>query len=242
MLRGEDNPAMINDTMIVLIPKVANAEEMGQYRLISLCNVIYKIASKVVANRLKVVLPEIIAEEQSAFVPGRLITDNIITTYECLHFMKRKRAQDQRFCALKLDMKKAYDRVEWEYLKAIMIKLGFHRLLVDMVVRLVTTVSFSGLFNGERLDRFIPSRGIRQGDPISPYLFLLAAEGLSCLIKSKIQPSMLKGIKVAPSALMVSHLLFADDSMLFFKADRENAQEALNVLNTYYQASGQQVI
>jgi hypothetical protein len=123
-----------------------------------------------------------------------------------------------------------------------MIKLGFHRLLVDMVVRLVTTVSFSGLFNGERLDRFIPSRGICQGDPISPYLFLLAAEGLSCLIKSKIQPSMLKGIKVAPSALMVSHLLFADDSMLFFKADRENAQEALNVLNTYYQASGQQVI
>jgi 23S rRNA U2552 (ribose-2'-O)-methylase RlmE/FtsJ len=242
MLRGEDNPAMINDTMIVLIPKVANAEELGQYRPISLCNVIYKIASKVVANRLKVVLPEIIAEEQSAFVPGRLITDNIITTYECLHFMKRKRAQDQRFCALKLDMKKAYDRVEWEYLKAIMIKLGFHRLLVDMVVRLVTTVSFSGLFNGERLDRFIPSRGIRQGDPISPYLFLLAAEGLSCLIKSKIQPSMLKGIKVAPSALMVSHLLFADDSMLFFKADRENAQEALNVLNTYYQASGQQVI
>jgi hypothetical protein len=168
MLRGEDNPAMINDTMIVLIPKVANAEELGQYRPINLCNVIYKIASKVVANRLKVVLPEIIAEEQSAFVPGRLITDNIITTYECLHFMKRKRAQDQRFCALKLDMKKAYDRVEWEYLKAIMIKLGFHRLLVDMVVRLVTTVSFSGLFNGERLDRFIPSRGIRQGDPISP--------------------------------------------------------------------------
>lgn len=92
MLRGEDNPAMINDTMIVLIPKVANAEELGQYRPISLCNVIYKIASKVVANRLKVVLLEIIAEEQSAFVPGRLITDNIITTYECFHFMKRKRA------------------------------------------------------------------------------------------------------------------------------------------------------
>jgi hypothetical protein len=132
----------INKTFIVMIPKVASAEELGQFRPISLCNVIYKIASKVMTNRLKVWLPEIISEEQSAFVPGRLITDNIITAYECLHFMKRNRAKKNRYCALKLDMRKAYDRLEWTYLEAIMIKLGFHTRWVEMVMRLVTTVSF----------------------------------------------------------------------------------------------------
>jgi hypothetical protein len=138
-------------------------------------------------------------------------------------------------------MKKAYDRVEWEYLRAIMTQLGFHNLWVDMVMRLITTISFSVLFNGERLDSFKPTRGIRQGDPISPYLFLLAAEGLSCLLNSRLQSSNLKGIKVAPSAPVVSHLLFADDSLLFLRENVENAQKINDVMNIYCCASGQQI-
>ena len=105
---------------------------------------------------------------------------------------------------------------------------------------MVRSVSFSVLFNGKKLESFRPTRGIRQGDPISPYLFLLAAEGLSCLLNSN-QSSHLSGIKVASMAPLVNHLLFADDSLLFFKASTEGANEGSNLLNQYCDASGQRV-
>src|SRR3954467_11774765 len=144
--------------------------------------------------------------------------------------MKRNRAVMHRHGALKLDMMKAYDRVEWTYLQAILLKLGFSQKWVSIIMGMVSSVSYSVLFNGKKLEDFTPSRGLRRGDPISPYLFLLAAEGLSCLLNSQFQSPHLGGLKVAPSAPAINHLLFADDNLLFFKATSDGAHEVSTLL------------
>jgi len=155
--------ALINTTHIALIPKVKNSVSVFEFRPISLCNVIYQIISKVMANRLKVVLPSIISCTQSAFIPGRLITNNIIAAFETIHTMKTRMWSKVGYMRVKLDMSKAYDRVEWRFLEAAMIKMGFADRWVKLVMQCVTSVSYSVLVNGSSVGNIKPSKGIRQG-------------------------------------------------------------------------------
>uniref|UniRef100_A0A8R7VKS3 Reverse transcriptase domain-containing protein n=1 Tax=Triticum urartu TaxID=4572 RepID=A0A8R7VKS3_TRIUA len=233
-------PEMVNSTVLVLIPKVKNPQHLSQYRPISLCNVLYKLASKVLALRLRPLLQGLISEEQSAFVPGRLITDNVLLAYECIHFLKRKKGKSGA-CAVKLDMAKAYDRVEWSYLRAIMSKLGFADAWINRVMSCVETVSFSVRVNGNYSQIFKPSKGIRQGDPISPYLFLLCAEGFSCMLKKYGAGHLSRGVRVGIHCPWISHLLFADDCMVFTQATAEGANRLQEVLERYRIGSGQMV-
>lgn len=124
-LRVGSFPTDLNETPLVLIPKKENVESMGDLRPIALCNVLYKILAKVLTNRLKTILPGLISENQSAFVPGRNISDNVLVAFEMLHYMKRRKSGREGEVALKLDISKAYDRVDWQYLRDRMHLMGF---------------------------------------------------------------------------------------------------------------------
>ena len=150
----------INHTFITLIPKVNNLERVSDFRPISPCNVIYKIISKVIANRLKPLLDSIISETQSAFIADRLITDNILIAFESLHHMKTNCTRKKSFMAMKLDMSKTYDRVEWVFLERILLKLGFQESRVALIMECITTVLYCILVNGEPKGMITPSKGL----------------------------------------------------------------------------------
>uniref|UniRef100_A0A2N9G6M3 Reverse transcriptase domain-containing protein n=1 Tax=Fagus sylvatica TaxID=28930 RepID=A0A2N9G6M3_FAGSY len=172
---------------------------------------------------------------------GRLISDNILIAFETLHHMHQMRQGQQGYMALKLDMSKAYDRVEWVFLEKIMLTMGFHRKWVALMMECVRSVSYSVLINGESKGYFHPSRGLRQGDPISPYLFLLCAEGLHALLSRAAITRQLQGLSISRGGPKLTHLFFADDSVLFCRATLMECNIILEILRKYERASGQQI-
>lgn len=241
ILNEDKSPASINKTFIALIPKCKNPNSPKHFRLISLCNVVMKIVTKVVANRIKKVLPEVIDEEQSAFVRGRLITDNALMAMECFHWPKKKARGKKGMMALKLDMAKAYDRVEWSFVNYVLLHMGFPPKITKLIMSCITTVSYQILINGQPSRSFFPEKGIRQGDPLSPYIFILCANVLSGLLHKEEAKGSIHGIQVARKAPQITHLLFADDNLLFARANQKEVDSITQVLKVYQLASVQLV-
>ncbi|XP_024196188.1 uncharacterized protein LOC112199393 [Rosa chinensis] len=216
-LFSEELLKSVNSTYVTLIPKVKKVQYVNQLRPISLCNVLYKLGSKVLANRIKPLMDSVVSPFQSAFVPGLLISDNSLIAYEIAHFLKKRRRGKKGFCALKLDMSKAYDKVEWNFLEGVMLKMGFCSIWVKWIMGCVKSVSYLFLVNG------------------------VPREVLSRLISFEEDQGRLNGVKICTAAPSISHLFFADDSFIFCKAESDQVQAVKDVLRRYEAVSGQEV-
>ncbi|CAM8999905.1 unnamed protein product [Rhodiola kirilowii] len=173
--------------------------------------------TKAMANRLQSILGQVISLNQSAFAKGRLITDNILLAQELNHYIKNRRNTKVGYASLnKIDMSKAYDRLEWDFIKQMLLKLGFAREWVD-------------------------KRGLRQGDPLSPYIFILSSEWLSMEIEARNREGALRGISICQGGPKISHLFFADDCMIYLRANTSDFVMLKKILEDYEYLSGQKI-
>eukprot|EP00253_Pinus_taeda_P021359 PITA_21359 len=224
----------INSTFLALIPKEENAQTPEKFKPIALCNVIYKIISKVIANRLKPILPNLISEEQSGYVEGRQILDNILLAQEMVHTLQiRKKAG----MLMQLDLSKAFDKVNWNYLEAVLTAFGFDQKWNKWILALIKSSSFSILVNGSPSETFTPSRGIRQGDPLSPFLFVILMEGLSRLIHKAKADGIIRGLRPLHSSPATTHQQFVDDTLLHGTPTVKEALAFKSILTLFSKAS-----
>jgi hypothetical protein len=233
-------PPALSETLIALIPKTDCPNNFKEFRPISLCNTVYKLITKIIVNRLRPFLTQIIGPYQSSFLPGRGTTDNAIILQEAIHSM-RKSKRKKGDMVFKIDLEKAYDNVSWEFLHSCLINNGFPPASIKLIMFCVTSSSLSILWNGRRLPSFTPTRGLRQGDPLSPYLFVLCMEYLSHIIIKNIDDGLWNPVRLSKNGPPLSHLFFADDVLLFAKATKSQAQIIDSTLKRFADYSGLKV-
>eukprot|EP00253_Pinus_taeda_P020087 PITA_20087 len=224
----------INSTFIALIPKFDTPKSFDDYRPISLCNCLYKIISKTIANRLRPILSRSITPQQFTFLKSRQIHEAIGLAQEAIHSIWSKHL---KAILLKIDLSKAFDRVSWLYIKMILIHLGFPHAYISWIMACITSPTFSILINGSASPFFHSERGLRQGCPLSPLLFLLVMEGLSRLMESAKSSGDIRGLRIS-ELCSLTHLLFVDDVLILLDGNVRDSRSFSKILKLFSAATG----
>jgi len=234
---GAELPKFYTHTCLVMIPKVESPQYFTDLRPISLCNLTSKIISKILNSRLSPILPKIISNNQSGFIKGRAISENILLAQEIINDIKKPNRGGN--VVIKLDMTKAYDRVSWTYLCMVMRKMGFCEIWIDLIYRYISNNWYSIIVNGDRQGFFKSGKGLRQGDPLSPSLFVLSSELLSQMLNDLPRRRGYKSFYMNQNGPQVNHLSFADDTILFCNGSKQTLEMFLRTLHIYENTSGQ---
>ncbi|KAG7560295.1 Reverse transcriptase domain [Arabidopsis thaliana x Arabidopsis arenosa] len=228
-------PKGINSTILALIPKKSEAKEMRDYRPISCCNVIYKVISKIIANRLKILLPKFIAGNQSAFVKDRLLIENLLLATELVKDYHKDSISTR--CAIKIDISKAFDSVQWPFLINVLVAMQFPPVFIHWISLCITTASFSVQVNGDLAGYFQSARGLRQGCSLSPYLFVMSMDVLSKMLDRAADAKQF-GFHPKCKQLGLTHLSFADDLMILSDGKIRSIEGIVDVFDKFAKRSG----
>jgi len=224
-----------NASFIGLIPKVKDPQSLNEFRPISLIGCVYKILAKTLANRLKLVMSDIIDERQSAFIQGRHLLHSVLIANEVMEEAKRS----QKPCLVfKVDYKKAYDSVSWSFLSHMMSRLGFCPKWIKWIMGCLTSATVSILVNGSPTTEFTPQRGLRQGDPLAPLLFNIAVEGLTGLMREAMAKKLFSSFLVGKNKEPVNILQYVDDTIFFGEATMQNVKVLKIILRCFELSSG----
>lgn len=227
----------VNQGLIKLIPKGGDKTLIKNWRPITLLNVSYKILVKLVARRLKKILPKIVSSTQTRFVKGRYILENLVTCWESLHWAKESR---QSGAMLLINVEKAYDRIEWDYIIKMLHSLGFPPDFCNMVRTLLCDANVVVEVNGLRSSNFELTRSIRHGCPLAHALFMLATNAMFYLLKDSFVTPTIKGITL-PNKEEVCNIQFIDDTTLLIKLEEENLTALMKNIDIICLASGSKV-
>lgn len=228
-------PSATNSTILSLIPKHPGASKITDYRPISCLNTVYKVVSRLLVKRLKPILSPLIAPNQTAFVKGRLLVENTSLAGELINGYHKENGSKR--ITIKVDIAKAFDTLSWGFLLSCLEGLNLPPLFISWIRACICTTNFTVSYNGEVNGYFKGTRGLRQGDPLSPYLFVIALNNLSFMLKQAAQERKFNYHLNCASTKM-THLCFADDLLIFIDGTLDSVQAVLQVLKDFEKRSG----